>query len=146
MSMRLLLVISFEPKSLKPIEEEIERLKREAKGIYFLFVLDPEVGKSVMDRLLENGFVGEKTAIQLNQAIMRDYRERGYHLLEEVKRMVKERGIPYEGFILEGDIMEECKNIINRFGVDYTIVFVKKKGKKIYKLEEDLKIGFKEVE
>jgi hypothetical protein len=145
--MRILLSLAFEPKSLKPIEDSIERFKDKNPEVYFLFVLDPEVGRSIMDKVLENGFVGERTAIQLNQAIMKDYRERGYYLLEEVKKIVKRNNLPYEGLILEGDLIMECKAVINSFNIDYAIIFIKKKKKSIYKIDIDKsKIEIMEVE
>ena len=65
----ILLVLSTTRQSPKTIDLAIEKVKKENSSLTALFVLDSEMPESILEKLTDSGFTGEKPSQELRDSI-----------------------------------------------------------------------------
>ena len=124
----ILLVLSTTRQSPKTIELALEKVKEEGSSLSALFVLDSEMPGSILEKLTDAGFTGEKPSQELHDSILTDYRERGKKKLDEVEKLAKEMNVPFTAIIREGDFTLECLAEIKDRKSDMVITTRKKRS------------------
>ncbi|MDT8317240.1 MAG: universal stress protein [bacterium] len=124
----ILLVLSTTRQSPKTIELALEKVKTEESSLSALFVLDSKMPGSILEKLTDSGFTGEKPSQELHDSILSEYRERGKKKLEEVEKLAKEMNIPFTAIIREGDFTSECLAEIKVRNTDTVITTRKKRS------------------
>ena len=124
----ILLVLSTTRQSPKTIELALEKVKEEKSSLTALFVLDSEMPGSILEKLTDAGFTGEKPSQELHDSILSEYRERGRKKLEEVEKLAGEMEIPFTAIIREGDFTSECLAEIKVRNADTVITTRKKRS------------------
>ena len=119
---RIMLVLSTMRQSPKEIEYALQTAKKENAELLALFVIDSNVPSSVFQRLHEMDLIGEKPSEQLSEALMREYRQRGYEKLNEVEKKAKENNIHCTAYIEEGEFADEVLKMIKKLGVSLVIL------------------------
>lgn len=123
-----LLVLSTTRQSPKTIDLAIEKVKKEGSSLTALFVLDSEMPGSILEKLTDAGFTGEKPSQELHDSILTDYRERGKKKLDEIEELAKQMDIPFAAIIREGDFTSECLAEIKYRRSDIVIITRKKRS------------------
>ena len=124
----ILLVLSTTRQSPKTIELALEKGKEEGNSLTALFVLDSEMAGSVLEKLTDEGFTGEKPSQELHDSILTEYRERGKKKLEEIGKLAKEMDVPFTAIMREGDFTSECLAEIKERRSDMVITTRKKRS------------------
>ncbi len=124
----ILLVLSTTRQSPKTIDLAIEKVKKEESSLTALFVLDSEMPGSILEKLTDSGFTGEKPSQELHDSILTEYRERGRKKLEEIEDLAKRMDVPFSAIIREGDFTSECLAEIKDRRSDIVIITRKKRS------------------
>ncbi len=124
----ILLVLSTTRQSPKTIELALEKVKEKGSSLSALFVLDSEMPGSILEKLTDAGFTGEKPSQDLHDSILTDYRERGKKKLDEIEKLAKEMDVPFTAIIREGDFTSECLAEIKDRKSDIVITTRKKRS------------------
>ena len=78
------------------------------------------------------GFIGDKPSAQVSEAIMKDYRQRGYEELGKVQIKAMEEGVAFEPLLERGEPVEKVLSIIEKMEIT-TAVLVKRKRRAFFK-------------
>jgi len=124
----ILLVLSTTRQSPKTIDLAIEKVKKEKSSLTALFVLDSEMPESILEKLTDSGFTGEKPSQELRDSILTEYRERGQKKLEEIEELANRMDLPFSAVIREGDFTSECLAEIKDRRSDVVIITRKKRS------------------
>jgi hypothetical protein len=66
--------------------------------------------------------VGERPSMELTEAVMKDYRQRGYEELGHVQIKAMEVGLPYDLIMEQGAYLESVLEVIGERGVETAVV------------------------
>ena len=124
----ILLVLSTTRQSPKTIDLAIEKVKKEKSSLTALFVLDSEMPESILEKLTDSGFTGEKPSQELRDSIFTEYRERGRKKLEEIEDLANRMDVPFSAVIREGDFTSECLAEIKDRRSDVVFITRKKRS------------------
>lgn len=119
---RIMLVLSTMRQSPKAIEYALQTAKKENAELVSLFVIDTNIPGSVFQRLHEMDLIGEKPSEELSEALMKEYRQRGYEKLEEVEKKAKKSNIHCATYIEEGEFADEVLKMIKKLSVSLVIL------------------------
>ena len=117
----ILLVLSTTRQSPKTIELALAKTGEEKSSLTALFVLDSEMPGSILDKLTDAGFAGERTSQELHDSILSEYRDRGRKKLEEIEKMAGRMNVPFTAIMREGDFTSECLAEIKERNCDTVI-------------------------
>ena len=123
---KVLLILSTTRTSPGAVEYPIDLTKRKGGELITLFIIETEVVNEVFETFSDIGFIGDKPSSRLTEAMMREFRQRGYEELKRVENLAKKRGIESHSIIEEGDFIEKALWVIEKYGVD-TAVAIKKR-------------------
>ena len=118
----LMLVLSPTRSNPKSVDLAISLVQSTKRPLLAVFVVDTRVTDAISGRIVDVGFLGDKVSSQLQEAILKDYEERGRRELEEVKRRAQELGIECELLIRKGDFVRQCLRIATEKQVEDMIV------------------------
>ena len=124
----ILLVLSTTRQSTKTIDLAIEKVKKERSSLTALFVLDSEMPGSILEKLTDSGFTGEKPSQELHDSILTEYRERGRKKLEEIEELANLMDVPFSAVMREGDFTSECLAEIKDRRSDVVFITRKKRS------------------
>ncbi len=124
----ILLVLSTTRQSPKTVELAIEKVKKEKSSLTALFILDSEMPGSILEKLTDSGFTGEKPSQELHDSILTEYRERGRKKLEEIEDLANRMDVPFTAIIKEGDFITECLAEIKDRRSDVVLITRKKRS------------------
>lgn len=128
----VLLVLSTSGTDDKVINYAVARAKKEGAGVIALYILDPGLANSVFDNFTDIGFIGDKPSSELSEAIMKEYRQRGYEELGRVQIKAMEEAVGFEPLMEQGGCVEKTLDVIA--GRDVSVaVLVKRKQRSLYK-------------
>jgi nucleotide-binding universal stress UspA family protein len=128
MMKKILLVLSNARSSSKAVEYAVDLAMKEGAKLIVLFVIEKEVVKEVFDTFSDIGFIGDKPSTKLTQAMMREFRQRGYEELQRIEDLAKEHNVAVEPIIEEGDFLEKALWIIDKYRVDSAVAIKKKRS------------------
>ena len=122
----ILLVLSTSRTSAKAIDFAVETAKKEGAALIALYLIETELAKEVFDKFSDIGFIGDKPSTELTEAIMKDYRQRGYEELGRVQIKAMEEGVGYEPLMDQGIYVEKILEVIRDRDIDAAVVVRRK--------------------
>jgi nucleotide-binding universal stress UspA family protein len=122
----ILLVLSTSRTSVKAIDFAVETAKKEGASLIALYLIETELAKEVFDRFSDIGFIGDKPSTELTEAIMKDYRQRGYEELGRVQIKAMEEGVPFEPLMDQGIYVEKILEVIRDRNIDAAVLLRRK--------------------
>ncbi len=128
----VLLVLSTSGTDDAVIAYAVGRAKKDGAGLVALYILDPDLANSVFDNFTDIGFIGDKPSSELSEAIMKEYRQRGYEELGRVQVKAMEEAVGFEPLMEQGSYVEKTLEKIADRDVS-TAVLVKHKQRALYK-------------
>lgn len=118
----ILLVLSTSRTSANAIDFAVETAKKEGAALIALYLIETELAKEVFDKFSDIGFIGDKPSTELTEAIMKDYRQRGYEELGRVQIKAMEDGVGYEPLMDQGIYVEKILEVIRDRDIDAAVV------------------------
>ncbi len=109
----ILLILPTSKTSNEAVDFAIRKAKEIGGALTVLYILDTAMADEVFDKFTDIGFIGDKPSSQLTEAIMKEYRQRGYELLGAVQIKAMEAGVPFNPITLHGDFTECAMKVIN---------------------------------
>lgn len=113
----ILLILSTSRTSSKALEYAVTTAKKEGAKLIALYIIETELANEVFDRFTDIGFIGDKPSAQLTEAIMKEYRQRGYEELGRVQIRAMEEGVDFDPLMEQGDFVEKALDVIGRCNV-----------------------------
>ncbi len=80
--------------------------QKEAK-LSVLFVLDSEVTSSIMEKLVDMGFIGERPSTELGDAVVKEYEAQALEQIEQIQKLADKEGLTISTVIKKGDFADE---------------------------------------
>ncbi|MEE9591574.1 MAG: universal stress protein [Thermodesulfobacteriota bacterium] len=117
----IILILSVSGTSDEALEFAIKKAKEEGAKLTALYVLDTGLTDEVFDRFTDIGFIGDKPSTQLTEAIIKEYRQRGYEELGKVQIRVMEEGLEFNPMMVHGNFLECVLNAIKKQEADMVI-------------------------
>ncbi|MBI5599005.1 MAG: universal stress protein [Deltaproteobacteria bacterium] len=99
----VLVVISAADSSDKAVEFAVLAAKKEGGTVFALYMLEGGSASDVSERFTDMGFIGDKPSTEVSEAIMKEYRQRGYEELGRVQIKCMEEGVPFEPLMEAGE-------------------------------------------
>jgi nucleotide-binding universal stress UspA family protein len=126
---KILLVLSTTRESPKTIQYALEQARSQNALLIVLCVIDTELPSSILDKLENTGFVGEKPGEELFEKILEEYKQRAERKLGEIRKLSESQGIPVETLLKQGDLVQVCLETISEQEVSLVIVGKKRESK-----------------
>ena len=118
----LMLVLSPTRHNPRSVDLAIQLVQSTKRSLLAVFVIDTKVADAILGRIVDIGFLGYRVSRQLEEAILREYKDRGKRELDEVKERAQELGLACEVLIRQGDFVKECLKIAKEKHVEDMIV------------------------
>ncbi|MFQ5329360.1 MAG: universal stress protein [Thermodesulfobacteriota bacterium] len=122
----IVLLLSVARMSEKALEFAVGQAKASGAELTVLYVIDTNLADEVFDKFTDIGFMGDKPSTQLTEAIMKEFRQRGYEDLGRVQVKAMEEGVAYNPMTVQGDFFRCAMEEIERRKADI-VVAVKRK-------------------
>ena len=132
MKKNVLLVLSTSGTSDAAVDFAVERARKDGAGLVALYVIESGLANEVFDTFSDIGFMGDRPSTQLSEAIMKEYRQRGYEELGRVQIKAMEAGVDFDPVMEQGEFVDEVLHMIKRKDA-VVAVLVKRKKKTIFK-------------
>ncbi len=126
MKKNILIVLSTSRTTSRAIDFAVDKAKKEGSGLVALYVIDTGLTNEVFDRFTDIGFIGDKPSTRLTEAIMKEYRQRGYEEIGKVQVRAMEENIDFDAVTAQGAFVEKVIEVIESHNVS-TAVVVKRK-------------------
>ncbi len=124
---KVLLVLSTSGTPDKVLDYAVGRAKKDGLGLIALYILETGLASSVFDTFSDIGFIGEKPSEELSEAIMKEYRQRGYEELGRVQIKAMEEAVEYDPVMEQGDYVEKTLEFIRERDVSVAVLVQRKK-------------------
>ena len=118
----LMLVLSPTRHNPKSVDLAISLIQTTKRPLLAVFIIDTKVTDAISGRIVDIGFLGDRVSTQLEDAILKEYEERGRRELEEVKERAQGLGMDCETLIHKGDFVAECLRIAREKQVEDMVV------------------------
>ena len=128
----ILLILSTSRTSQDAIEYAIGLAKKEKAKLVVLYIIETELTNEVFDKFTDIGFIGDKPSTQLTEAIMKEYRQRGYEEMGKVQIRAMEENVDFDAVTTHGDFVEKTLEVIERYQID-TAVAIRRKQSTFWK-------------
>jgi nucleotide-binding universal stress UspA family protein len=125
----ILLVISTTRESPKTIAYALRRAQELGGRLTALCVIDTSLPVSIVEKLSDSGFVGDKPGEEVYEEILEEYRQRGTRKLAEIAQAAEKNHIPVKTLLKKGDLVLECLEAIDTERAAVVIVGRKKMSK-----------------
>lgn len=129
---KVLLVLSTSGTPDTVIDYAVERAKKEGAGLIALYILETGLASSVFDTFTDIGFIGERPSEELSEAVMKEYRQRGYEELGRVQVRAMEEAVEYDPVMEQGDYVQKTLDFIRERDVAVAVL-VQRKKKDLFK-------------
>ena len=118
----ILLALSTTRQSPKTIEYALNEAQKEKARLVILFVVDPDLAHLILDKMMDVGFMGDKPSMDLYQSILKEYKERGKRITEEIMAKANSLKVKSSTVLAEGEFVQECLKVIAREKPQKTIL------------------------
>ena len=122
----VLLVLATSGTSDKAVETAVAAAKERGASLTALYLIEEELAREVFDRFSDIGFIGEKPSMELTEALMKDYRQRGYEELGRVQVRAMEEAVEYAPLLEQGDYLDKVVEVIEERGAELAVVVRRK--------------------
>ncbi len=126
---KVLLILSTSRTSDKAVDFAVDKARCEGTGLIALYIIDSELTSEVFDRFTDVGFIGDKPSTELTEAVMKEYRQRGYEEIGRVQVKAMEQGVDFDAVTAHGDIVEEALKVIEKRAASVAVVVRRKTSK-----------------
>jgi nucleotide-binding universal stress UspA family protein len=110
----------------KALDLAVTTAKKERATLFALYLLETELANEVFDRFSDIGFIGDRPSMQLSEAIIKEYRQRGYEELGRVQIKAMEEGVPFEPLMEQGDYVGKILEVIRDRNIDMAVAVRRK--------------------
>ena len=110
----ILLALSTTRHSPKTIEYALKQARKESARLAILFIVDPDLPKLILDKMMDVGFMGDKPSFELQKSILKEYKERGKKITKQISEKPKTLGLEWLTIIAEGEFTKECMKVIEK--------------------------------
>jgi len=124
----ILLILSTSRTSQDAIEYAVNLAKKEKAKLVVLYIVETELANEVFDKFTDIGFIGDKPSTQLTEAIMKEYRQRGYEEMGKVQIRAMEENVDFDAVTTQGDFVEKAIEVIERYKVDVAVTIKRKRS------------------
>lgn len=124
----VLLILSTSRTSQDAIEYAVNLAKKEKAKLVVLYIVETELANEVFDKFTDIGFIGDKPSTQLTEAIMKEYRQRGYEEMGKVQIRAMEENVDFDAVTTQGDFVEKAIEVIERYKVDVAVTIKRKRS------------------
>lgn len=124
----ILLILSTSRTSQRAIEHAVHLAKKEKAKLVVLYIIETELTNEVFDKFTDIGFIGDKPSTQLTEAIMKEYRQRGYEEMGKVQIMAMEENVDFDAVTTQGDFVEKSLEVIERYKIDVAVAIKRKRS------------------
>ena len=124
----ILLILSTSRTSNDAIEYAVNLAKKEKAKLVVLYIVETELTNEVFDKFTDIGFIGDKPSTQLTEAIMKEYRQRGYEEMGKVQIRAMEENVDFDAVTTQGDFVEKAIEVIERYKVDMAVAIKRKQS------------------
>ena len=124
----VLLILSTSRTSRDAIEYAVSLAKKEKAKLVALYIIETELTNEVFDKFTDIGFIGDKPSTQLTEAIMKEYRQRGYEEIGKVQIKAMEENVDFYAVTTHGDFVEKALEVIERYKADIAIAVKRKRS------------------
>jgi nucleotide-binding universal stress UspA family protein len=118
----VMLVLSPTRRNPKSVDLAISLVENTKRLLLAVFIIDTKVADAISGRIVDIGFLGDKVSRQLEDAILREYEERGRRELAEVKDRAQALGLKCQLVIRRGGFVDECLKIAREKQVEDMVV------------------------
>jgi len=118
----ILLALSTTRQSPKTIDYALKQAQKEKARLFILFIVDPDLPHLVLDKMMDVGFMGDKPSLELYHSILKEYKERGKKITEDISRAAESMGIEWSTIMVEGEFIKECLKVIEEKNPGITIL------------------------
>lgn len=129
---KVLLVLSTSGTPDKVIDYAVARAKKDGAGLVALYILETGLATSVFDTFSDIGFIGDRPSEELSEAVMKEYRQRGYEELGRVQIKAMEEAVDYDTVMVQGDFVQKTLEFITERDVSVAVL-LKREKKDIFK-------------
>ncbi len=123
---KILLVLSTSRTSEKAIDHAVELAKEAGAGLVALYIIDTGLTDEIFDKFTDIGFIGDKPSTELSEAVMKEYRQRGYEEVGKVQIKAMEENVDFDAVTTQGDFVDNVLSAVDKHSVK-TVVAVKRK-------------------
>jgi nucleotide-binding universal stress UspA family protein len=123
---KIMLVLSTSRTPEKAMDFAVDKAKEEGATLYVLYVVEAELTKELFDRFSDVGFIGDKPSMELSEAIMKEYRQRGYEEMGRVQVKAMEKAVTFEPMTEHGDYLKKALELIEELDVDLVVAVRRK--------------------
>lgn len=124
----ILLILSTSRTSQDAIEYAVDLAKKEKAKLVVLYIIETELTNEVFDKFTDIGFIGDKPSTELTEAIMREYRQRGYEEMGKVQIRAMEENVDFDAVTTQGDFVEKAIETIERYKIDAAVAIKRKRS------------------
>lgn len=124
----ILLILSTSRTSQKAIEHAVGLAKKENAKLVVLYIIETELTNELFDKFTDIGFIGDKPSTQLTEAIMKEYRQRGYEEMGKVQIRAMEENVDFDAITTQGDFVEKSLEVIERYKIETAIAIKRKRS------------------
>jgi hypothetical protein len=124
-SEKILLILSTSRTSEGAVNLAIEKAKESGCELIALYIIETKLTRELFDRFTDIGFIGDKPSTELTEALMKEYRQRGYEEIGKVQIRAMEEGVGFDAITKEGDYIETALQVIEEHSIA-TAVTVKR--------------------
>ena len=119
---KVLLILSTSRTSDKAVDFAVNKARALGTGLIALYIIDSELTNEVFDKFTDIGFIGDKPSTELTEAIMKEYRQRGYEEIGRVQIKAMEQGVDFDAVTAQGDFVEESLEVIEKHAISSAVV------------------------
>lgn len=124
---KVMLVLSISGTPQEVIDYAVARAMKEGAGLVALYILETGLADSVFDNFSDVGFIGDRPSTELSEAVMKEYRQRGYEELGRVQIRAMEEAVPFEPLMEQGDYVAKALDVIRERDIGLAVVLRRQK-------------------
>lgn len=128
----VLLVLSTSGTPIEAVVTAVEKAKEASVGLVALYILETDLSNELFDRFSDIGFIGDRPSTQLSEAVMKEYRQRGYEELGVVQVKTMEESVDFEPVMETGAYVETVLQHIKLHNCSL-VILVKRKENALFK-------------
>lgn len=119
---RILLAASLSRQSPEATNTALDEARRSNGSLVAAFVLETGVLKDAFERLGDAGIVGEKPGRQLEAAMLKEYRQKGYELLDRIEHLAKQSRVECKVLIEPGEFVDTVVRLARADRADLIVI------------------------
>ncbi|MEE8574952.1 MAG: universal stress protein [Thermodesulfobacteriota bacterium] len=123
---KILLVLSTSRTPEEAMDFAVSKAKEEGAVLYALYLVETALASEVFDRFSDIGFIGDKPSTELSEAVMKEYRQRGYEEVGRVQVKAMEAAVTFEPLTEQGDYVGKTLELAEDLDIDLIVAIRRK--------------------